>query len=325
MLDTKGLLFTLKFFAFLFAVVFIVRFSADTVVENAFAPEFYQAQVAYLMPTLPPDEIKLGFVGDIMMDRDVEKKILKEGGGDFRFPFLNIADTLQKYDFLFGNLEGPISDKGRNVGSIYSFRMDPKAADALKFAGFDILSVTNNHSGDWGRAAFSDTLERLSEAGILSVGGTHEPEIIVLENTKIAFLAFSDFPGPAAITNPEKIRESIAKASQEADIVIVSFHFGEEYKKEASTRQKKLSYLAVDSGANLVVGHHPHVAEPIEQYKNSYIAYSLGNFIFDQGFSEETMKGILLEVTLKNKKISKVLPRKIQLNENFQPALAKEL
>ena len=80
MLDTKGLLFTLKFFAFLFAVVFIVRFSADTVVENTFAPEFYQAQVAYLMPTLPPDEIKLGFVGDIMMDRDVEKKILKEGG-----------------------------------------------------------------------------------------------------------------------------------------------------------------------------------------------------------------------------------------------------
>lgn len=284
-----------------------------------FQPEEYFSGNAVVSPR-NPEILKLAFVGDIMLDREVEKKILKEGGGDFRFPFLNIADQLSNYDFLFGNLEGPISSGGENVGSIYSFRMDPRAIDGLKFAGFDALSVANNHSGDWGREAFFDTLSILREAGIVPVGATTSPEIFGIKGVKISMLAFSDFPGPGIRADDELIKSSVSLARSSADLIVVSFHFGEEYQKLPTARQIELARLAVDFGADLVIGHHPHVSQPVEKYKNSYIAYSLGNFIFDQNFSEETMRGTLLEVEISDKTIFGAKPREVKLNSNYQPS-----
>ena len=99
-------------------------------------------------------------------------------------------------------------------------------------------------------------------------------------------------------------------------------HFGEEYQGNANDRQKKLAHLAIDSGAKIVVGHHPHVVQEVEQYKNGVIAYSLGNFIFDQNFSKETMQGLALEIVLDGAEIISVKQNKIKINEFFQPQLA---
>lgn len=274
-------------------------------------------------------EITLGFVGDIMLDRGVLYKLNKYGGGDFYFPFLRIYEELRKYDILFGNLEGPISDKGINQGSMYSFRMDPRAADALKFAGFDIVSVANNHANDWGHEAYLDTFARLDSAGINYVGGgvnfeeVWKIKIIEKNNLKVAFVAASQFGNPKnlmAVIDGEKIKEALKEAKENADIAVISLHFGDEYKEEPNDYQRKIAEMSVENGADLVIGHHPHVIENLEKYRNSYIAYSLGNFIFDQYFSLETMQGGVLDVKIKNKKIEGATLRTVKLNSMYQPA-----
>jgi poly-gamma-glutamate synthesis protein (capsule biosynthesis protein) len=283
------------------------------------------------------EKITLFFVGDVMLDRGVKRAIKKYGEGDFKFPFLKIIPFLKEADILVGNLEGPVSDKGKKVGSIYSFRMDPKAIEGLKFAGFDILSLANNHIFDYGREALEDTFLRLRDAGIDYLGGGFNeieacsPKIKEIRGTKIAFLAFTNLGSPfwqaksdtsgICWLNKENLERGIKEAKNKADFVIVLFHFGNEYEKKPNIEQKDFAHFAIDSGADLIVGHHPHVIQEIEEYKGKYIAYSLGNFIFDQSFSKETMEGILLKVIIKNKKIKEILPTKTKINQYFQVEL----
>jgi len=296
-------------------------------------------------PRLPAAYLKLNqgtlfFVGDIMLNRGIKSVVETYGGGNFEFPFFKIADYLKTADILFGNLEGPISDKGKNVGSIYSFRAIPEVLKGLKFAGFDILSVANNHIFDYGREAMEDTLIRLKEAQIEYIGAGFSgkealsPKIIELKGTKIAFLAFTNLGSPfwsakgersgICWLTKENLEEGVKKAREEANLIVVSMHFGEEYKTSSSVEQKYFAHLAIDSGADLVIGHHPHVIQEIERYNNSYVAYSLGNFIFDQSFSEETMKGLIFKVLIKNAKIDEVIPIEIKINKFFQPEIAEK-
>lgn len=276
----------------------------------------------------------LKFVGDIMLDRGVKKSVIKNFNSDYGQLFKNL-NLLKEKDILFGNLEGPVSDTGKNLGNLYSFRMSPKVLPTLKEAGFDILSVANNHAGDWGRVAFQDSLNKIKENDLKALGGGKENEItkpIIFEKNdlKIGYLAFSDV-GPnwlkstlekdgillASDPNFEKI---IKEASIQTDILIVSFHFGEEYlSQKHNKRQEYLAHKAIDSGAKIIIGHHPHVIEDIEFYQNGLIAYSLGNLIFDQYFSTNTMEGLSLEIELTGKEISRVNKKLIKLNKKFQP------
>ncbi len=251
-------------------------------------------------------EIKLLFVGDIMMTRSVEEKI-KDLNKKFIFPFLNILDYLKTFDYVIANLEGPISDKGTKVGNKYSFRMKPEVAEALSKANIKIVNLANNHIFDYGKIAFEDTLKNLEKNNIKYFGNSYEPLIIEKEGIKIGFLGFSDFLkhlevrenkiGIAVANN--NLSEIIRKAKEKVDILIVSFHWGEEYQELSNERQRKLAKIAIDSGADLVIGHHPHVIQDIEKYKDKFIFYSLGNFIFDQNFSKETMIGGGVEVYIK--------------------------
>lgn len=283
---------------------------------------------------LPP--IKLAFVGDIMLDRGVKYSLNKNFGGDYGELFSKVKDQLAGYDLLFGNLEGPVSDKGADGGSLYSFRFETKVIPVMKDAGFDIFSVANNHIFNWGQVAFEDTLARLADEGIDYVGGgmsgseAYQEKIVNVSGVEIAFLAFSEFKDGGvnststksgiALISEEEIKNSVSKARSKADLVIVSFHFGNEYETKPNDFQKKYAELAMDSGADLVIGSHPHVVENPEQYKNAWVAYSLGNFIFDQAFSDATMQGGLLEVEVnkETKLIEKVNLKNVILNSKFQ-------
>jgi len=287
------------------------------------------------------EEITLMLVGDIMLDRGVEYMVEKYDDGDFKFPFLKIADDLKGAKLLFGNLEGPISDKGTKVGSIYSFRNDPKAIEGLSYAGFDVISLANNHAFDYGREALEDTFLRLKTAGIDYVGagfnegeayGGSTPVIKEIEGTKIGFLAYTNLgpeiwkaternSGIAWINENdfEKIKKDIENAKSQADILIVSLHSGEEYLSELTQFQIEFSKAAIDAGANIVIGHHPHVIQRNEKYKDGWIFYSLGNFVFDQAFSEKTMQGQIVEVLIENGKIKEVIPKEVKINNYFQP------
>lgn len=281
--------------------------------------------------------ITLILVGDVMLNRGVEHMVRKYGAEDFRFPFKEIKPYLQKADILFGNLESIISDRGKNIGSLYPFRAEPEAMKGLKYAGFDLVSVANNHIFDYGRAAMEDSFRRLKRAGIDYVGGgfskqeAYSPIVKEIEDTKIAFLAYTNLVAESWTAKGDRsgiagldksIAKDIRQAKQEADLVVVSMHFGQEYQTQSNQNQRYFAHLAIDSGANLVVGHHPHVIQEVENYNQGYVAYSLGNFVFDQGFSEPTMKGLLLEVVVKDGKIEQVIPPKIKINSYFQPELA---
>jgi poly-gamma-glutamate synthesis protein (capsule biosynthesis protein) len=278
------------------------------------------------------------FVGDIMLDRLVAKRITR--AQDPLLPFLFIASKLRSADIAFANLEGPVSDRGVNQGSKYSFRFEPVGTiNALTFAGFDVINLANNHIWDWGTIALLDTLTYLRTAGIQTIGAganaeeANRPAIVALGDTRVGFLGYTTlYPksleataARAGVSSPplSSITAQIVdlKASQHADLVVVSLHWGIEYEQHSTTSQQLFAHALIDAGADLVVGHHPHVAQEVERYKGKYIAYSLGNFVFDQDFSLETMRGLMLEVGVRNKQIEAVREIPIELTSIYQPKI----
>lgn len=276
-------------------------------------------------------------VGDIMLDRGVKYMIEKYGNNDYILPFVKIKDKLKEADLVFGNLESQISDKGHNVGSIYSFRARPEALAGLAYAGFDIVSVANNHSFDYTRLAFEDSLKKLKGAGIEYVGGGFSKEeafslkVIEREGVKIGFLAYTsvgslswkDSVAVVEEADLEEIKEKVRDSKEKVDVLIVSFHSGDEYEIQPNEFQKMTYKSLIDSGADLIIGHHPHVVQPVIGYSSGWIAYSLGNFIFDQYFSSDTMKGMMLKAVISEKKIKDVDFYEIKINEYYQAELGE--
>ncbi|OGZ19373.1 MAG: hypothetical protein A2Z68_01380 [Candidatus Nealsonbacteria bacterium RBG_13_38_11] len=318
---------------FLCFVLVIIVFVAAVFLIKPRTTEIYRAS------SPEKETVNIILVGDIMLDRGVEYMIEKQGKGDFKFPFLKIAEYFKKADIVFGNLEGIISDKGTKIGSIYSFRVNPKAMEELALTGFNVLSLANNHALDYGKEALEDCFIRLKDSGISYVGaGLNEKEafsLVVKEvnNTKIGFLAYTDLgpeiwkakedSGIAWIkeSDLEKIEKDIQEAKNKVDVLIVSLHSGEEYTQKLTQFQIEFPKMAIEAGADLIVGHHPHVVQPNEKYQQGYIFYSLGNFIFDQSFSKETMGGLLLEVQIKDKKIKEIIQKEVKINNYFQATI----
>ena len=301
-------------------------------------PEINQIQTSDESPKIivetKPDFLTLVFGGDIMLDRGVKNSVLKNFDRDYGALFINL-DIFKKADISFINLEGPVSDQGKDLHNLYSFRMDPAIIPVLKEYGISIVSVANNHVGDWGRIAYTDTLRGLQKNEILFTGGglnkteAEKPTIIEKNNIRIGFLAFSDVgpnwmgatetePG-LLLANDPNFDTIIQNASKQVDDLIVSFHFGEEYKTIHSARQEFLAHKAIDDGAKIIIGTHPHVVEDTEVYKNAFIAYSLGNLIFDQYFSPNTMQGMLLKINLKKDGNMSTEKDTVKLNRFFQP------
>ncbi|HLP86746.1 MAG TPA: CapA family protein [Candidatus Paceibacterota bacterium] len=323
------LIFTILILVIIFiAGIFIINKTSNNKTEEE------TSVVQSVKDTFVPPPTTLYFVGDIMLTRGVESSVEKNFNGDYNQLFKNVGE-LKNADILFGNLEGDVSTIGNNVGSKYSFRMNPEVLEAIKNAGFDIVSFANNHVGDWNMSAFKDTLSRLNENGILKTGaGLNKSEaekvtIIEKNGIKFGFLGFTDVgpnwieakrdtPGILLASDPA-IEDIIKNAKAQSDVLIVSFHFGEEYKTVHNSRQEELAHRAIDNGADIVIGNHPHVIEDVEEYKGKPIVYSLGNFIFDQSFSKDTMRSMLFSVTYENKTLVKTEQRIITLNKMYQP------
>lgn len=285
--------------------------SAFLLLQRAGAPEGNIAIAEMIVPELP-QPIRLLFAGDVMMDRGVRRSIEKKFGGDYRALFANtpyIADA----DIAFANLEGTAALSGRNVGSRFSFHMNPVSVEALRGTGFDVVSFANNHVGDWSREAFDETLGHLRSNGMLYAGAgmnyadAAAVRVIEVRGVKVGFLAATDVgpnwlkatdtePGILLASDPS-LPQIVANAKTQVDVLVVSFHWGNEY-SPANARQEMLAHAAIDAGADIVVGAHPHVMQRVEEYKGKIIYYSLGNFIFDQYFSEHTMRGMVATVAI---------------------------
>ena len=282
------------------------------------------------------NQAELIFVGDVMLSRYIGEMMAQKK--DYNFPYEKIQPFLNEADSVFANLESPISDSGKLAGNLYSFRADPQAVSGLKNAGFKILSVANNHVFDYGQAAFFDTLNNLKTAGLEYTGGgldfneAHNGAYQEINGTKITYLAYTDLlpkslaasgtQGGFAYLDLKQMIKDIQAAKDKSDLVIVSFHWGREYETKHNAHQEEIAKAAIEAGASLIIGHHPHVVQDIAEYKGVTIAYSLGNFIFDQNFSAATKNGLALEVYIKDKKIINIEKQVINFNHDFQPYLA---
>lgn len=256
------------------------------------------------------EPVNLIFAGDIMLD-DGPGRLIGQGGD----PLAPFSAILQAADYRIGNLECPIAESGAPLDNkIYNFRAKPSVLPVLQ-GRFDAVALANNHSGDYGHAAFRETMHHLDSAGITYFGGgrnlaeAHKPLWIERKGLKIAVLAYNEFkprsfeagadwPGVAWSEDDQVIADIRAAKVAGADLVIPFMHWGWEKEGQPSQRQKILARKMIDEGAALVVGGHPHVTQGAETYKGKPIIYSLGNFVFDGFDYPAGQRGWLLRLKL---------------------------
>jgi hypothetical protein len=252
--------------------------------------------------------LRLAAVGDVTFGDGVRTVIAAYGA---RYPWLSVAPILRSADLAVANLEGAVSTRGAPwPGKQYTFRGPPSALRAAgSYAGLDAVSVANNHSLDYGRLAFRDTLHYARRWDIAPFGGgadaaaSRRPAILSAGNLRVAFVGFSDVrplgwdagtgtPGTAPAF-PEVITATVRSARRRSDVVVAYFHWGVERAATPNGRQRDLARRAFGAGAHVVLGAHPHVLQPIARTRNRLVAWSLGNFVFAASSPNTERTGIL--------------------------------
>ncbi|MFC1647585.1 CapA family protein [Patescibacteria group bacterium] len=234
--------------------------------------------------------------GDVMLGRHV--RILMDQNG-LNYPFEKAGD-LKGTDFVHANFEGPIKEYAIPTSKSISFRFKPDVIWPLKESGINIVSIANNHALDQGWGGRDDTKRFLNEAGIRFFGHPkNEKEnnvnITEVNDQKVAFIGYDD---TIFKVDFEKTAQQIRDLEEQVDYTIISIHWGAEYKHKPLQRKVNMAHMFVDNGADLVIGHHPHVVQTMEIYNDVPIFYSLGNFVFDQYWSHDTQEGMGIGVEL---------------------------
>lgn len=237
----------------------------------------------------PP--LSLITVGDIMIGART-RKLIREHGKDY--PFAGVLPVLRQAPIVLGNLEGPLAEKAQKQDRNFSYRVKPKVAKYIKQAGINVLALANNHLTDCGREGILETLKAVTAAGIASLGAAanekdaHTPVIRDAGGYRVGLLAYywnrrcaatANLPG-GAMGVFEELEADIRQLRKQVDRLVVSFHWGRPYRLEPSPRARAKAHFAIDCGADAVVGHHPHIIQAFEVYRNCPIFYSVGNFAF---------------------------------------------
>jgi len=249
----------------------------------------------------PSLQVTLDAVGDIMLARTVGDQVLAQGPG---IVFAGVQSALDEADLRLGNLECAISRGGTPEHKSYTLQAPPETAQALALGKFDLLSLANNHAMDYGYPGLAETQTYLGQYGIATVGAgvnasaAHMPVLLERNGLRLAFLAYADVPVEIdgfdthdwaatdttpgiAWADPNQIAADVTAAKSQADVVIVLLHAGYELNSAPNANQRREAHAAIDAGAALVIGSHPHILQATEQYHGGLIAYSLGNFVFD--------------------------------------------
>ncbi len=241
-----------------------------------------------------PIALTIKAVGDIIPGSDYQRYRLPD---DWQYLFGSIQYHLGDADITFGNFESTLTEVRRSAkdtsrGNTFAFRTPPWYASVLKEAGFDVLSVANNHSMDFFQQGFDDTIRHIEEAGMRAVGRRDEILYVEAQELTVAFIGFSTYANHNRVQDIDHAIALVQTAKAQADIVVVSFHAGKEGTDATATRDQteyffsenrgnvvQFSRNVIDHGADLVLGHGPHVPRALELYNNKLIAYSLGNFV----------------------------------------------
>ena len=232
--------------------------------------------------------------GDLLLDRYIKREIDRKGTD---YTFKNIKEFLTGNDLVLANLEGSFTDfKARKLDpNNTSFTFDPKLVSILTENKFNLLNLANNHVRDFGKDGFMQSQAYLDKAGISHFGDFYNESPAVVKNInglKIAFIGYNEFGKPSIDSTIAKIKEIAPKA----DYTVVYAHWGAEYQTSPWPGSQEKGRKFIDAGADVVLGSHPHVVQPIEIYKGKPIFYSLGNFVFDQIFSAEVRHGLAVRI-----------------------------
>ena len=252
--------------------------------------------------------VTLSAVGDVTIGRNVQssstifQKELDRQGGDINFIFRNIRDIFEKDDLTIVNFEGVLADSynipSRKKENSFLFLAPPQYAEALSNNSVEVATIENNHIDDFGDQGRADTQAALTAAGVQWADEYHST-IYETQGIRIAVLAYKTFDYYSTLFT--KVPQEIAAAREQADLVVCCFHWGAEKDYAPNANQQKLGHLAIDSGADLVIGHHSHRINPIERYNGKYIVYSVGNFSFAGNSKPDDMSTFIFQTRFRFK------------------------
>ena len=288
----------------LLVVAIFLYYSLTAFPQTFLSPQNLDSPTLTSSPTPTPSEpVRLLFTGDTMLDRSIRAVAQNSG-----YPFIleELTEYLNDFDLVVTNLEGPITDNRSKslkseIGSTlnYIFTFDPQVVSLLKDNNLSLLNLGNNHILNFDQEGLEQTLDYLDRGKLQSFGDTGTDLTSPVHNQtfnglKISFLNYNQFTQQGI----EPTLEIISELRDQTDLIILYPHWGEEYQPEPSQTITDQAYQFIDQGVDLIIGSHPHVVQTHELYNGKHIYYSLGNFVFDQYFSEETQKGLLVEVEI---------------------------
>lgn len=276
-----------------------------------------------------PEEVKqksitLIATGDVMLGRMVN--VIATQKNDFTYPYHLTREELKAADIALINLENPITEKCPLKTDGMVFCADSRHIEGFKYAQIDVLNLANNHIGNYRVEGIEYTKKILDDNGFV-YSGINNIGSKQVKGSNIAFLGFNDVPpryDGAGTADEDQIVKLITNAKKNHDFIVVSVHFGEEYRYQPTDRQREVAHLLIDSGADLVIGNHPHWFQSIEVYNDKLIAYSHGNFIFDQDWSEETKTGIVGKYTIYENKVIDVEFLPVYIAKTGQPMFLED-
>lgn len=241
------------------------------------------------------DEVVIIATGDVIPARSVNNAMMNRN--NFIFPFEKTVSLLRSGDIVFINLESPLIDGCQQTIEGMLFCGSSRAIEGLRYAGVTVASLGNNHAGNYGSEGITKTVSLLEKNGIAVIGiDPVQSAIIIKKGKRFGFLGYNDIganePG-IAWADTYTLTKNITELKKSVDEVIVTFHWGIEYVLVPNSRQRELGRVAIDAGADLVIGNHPHWVQGVEEYKGKLITYAHGNFIFDQMWSQETREGVV--------------------------------
>jgi poly-gamma-glutamate capsule biosynthesis protein CapA/YwtB (metallophosphatase superfamily) len=307
-------------------------------------PERYPLHTRSAQPV--PEVTTLTAVGDIMLGRRVGDRHRADPGA----PLKPLAERLAAAEITVGNFESTLSEAGAPRQGSDSFAASPRVTPGLRAAGFDLLSVANNHVGDYGDRALRQTLSRFASAGLKTVGAgrnlaaARRPVIVERDGVRIGFLAIDSIgetpaatrtrPGTNRLNMPprtgplnrsqlQRISSDVRALSKQVDIAVVITHWGTQYTHRPEPSQRRAARALADAGADLVIGGHPHWVQGFEMVGSTVVVHSLGNFVFDMDFQTKTREGIFLEIVLWGDAVKAVEPVPYLIDGAFTPRLIR--
>ena len=287
-------------------------------------------------PKMDPVSLTLSVVGDCTLgtdeyfDYDTSLNAYYENYGADYF-MANVKSIFSKDDLTIANFEGTLTESTEREDKQFAFKAPASYANILTAGSVEAVNTANNHSHDYGEESFNDTLKALDTANILHFG-YDETAVTEVKGVKVGLVGIYELNDH--LGREEQLKQNIAKVKQDgAQLIVVIFHWGNEKEEVPDENQKTLGHLAIDEGADLVCGHHPHVLQGIEEYKGKNIVYSLGNFCFGGNAYPSDMDTIIFQQTftidqngVKDDNVTNIIPCSISSDSdynNYQPTPAE--